>query len=312
MKSRVKNIPIVFVHFGNDEYLNIVLHQAKSSNKNTQIILLGDESNHKLNKLCSYYLYNHFEEGIDELEKNYVHLSSNGYQYEFFCIKRWFIIRNYMKENNIEWVFTADSDVLLYEPVQNYFDENLHQGKCEAAYCIIDQKFDEFFWVASGGIAFVSLNFLDKFCNYINETYKFNIQILSAKMEYHRKAKILGGIADMTFFYLYYYYKDRNILNLVIPIKEKVFNNGINLKNNIYYAELENPLYCYVIFFSKGKPFFINQSHQKIFFQSLHFQGGFKNDILKFYRGYNNVYILKLKWSIFLQNLKRKISSLIK
>lgn len=291
----MKNLPIVFVHFGNDNYLNIVLHQARSSNPGAEIVLLGDDSNKKSNKLCTHYLYNNFDTGIDELEKNYVHLSSNNYQYEFFCIKRWFIIRNYMRDKNLEWVFTADSDVLLYAPVQDYFMEGISQTKYEAAYCIIDQDYDQFRWTASGGIAYVSLHFIENFCNYISEIYKYNIALLSPKMEYHVRANAPGGIADMTFFYLYYYFINRNILNLLIPIGDKVFNNGIYFKNNIYEAEMEKSFCYHKILIEKKKPFFINQDHQKIFFQCLHFQGGYKNDIFKFYLGKMNSYILELE-----------------
>ena len=302
----ITTIPIIFAHFGYDEYLNITIRQALSSNPAAEVILLGDEANRKFNTLCSHYLYKDFETGIDDLEKTYTQSSSNNYQYEFFCIKRWFIIRNFMREKKLDWVFATDSDVLLYNSIQDYFTTNILKNKYEAAYCLFEQTHDQFRWVASGANAFVSLDFLEKFCDYVVDIYKQHIDILSSKIEHHSKANVPGGIADMTFFYLYHYYKKPNILNLLTPAEDEVFSHGIYFKNGIYMAVLKSSFHFPEILLEKGKPFFVTRDQQKIFFQSLHFQGGYKNDILKFYTGKKSAYITKLKLLNFCNAAKIK------
>jgi hypothetical protein len=212
-----------------------------------------------------------------------------------------------MKCKKIEWACALDSDVLLYTSVQSYFEKNIAGRTYEAGYCIFNQRYDEFRWVASGGVAFISSNFLADFCNYIIDIYKSESAIFLEKLEFHQKSRVPGGIADMTLLYLYDYFHNSNILNLLIPIEGEVFNNGIHYENNIYKAIL-NKFESYAIILFKGKkPYFLNQNQEKIFFQCLHFQGGFKNQILQFYTGKSYFFILKLRAKNILNSVKAKI-----
>ena len=297
-----KSIPIIFLHFGYADYLEIALCQAKSFNPGSDIILLGDESNKKLNKYCFHYNYNEFSEGIKDLERIYQHHNSNSFEYEFFCFKRWFIIRNFLKSKNIEWACTADSDVLLYASVHDYFSKNIASQNFEAGYCVFEQQYDEFRWVASGGIAFVSMKFLDKFCNYIMYTYESRCENVLEKLAYHKKSKVPGGIADMSLLYLYYYFNNSMILNLLIPIKGEVFNNGVYFSNNNYEAIL-NKFYSYAPILKNGKKmYYLNDKNEKIYLLCLHFQGGFKSQMLQFYTGRLFHFILKMKSSNYMNS----------
>ncbi|MBP2660315.1 MAG: hypothetical protein H6Q69_3347, partial [Firmicutes bacterium] len=71
------SIPIVFMHYGDSEYLQYSLLQAKKSNKDSDIILIGDDSNNKYS-FVKHANINDSQSGQD-FAKIYQHMSFNDY-----------------------------------------------------------------------------------------------------------------------------------------------------------------------------------------------------------------------------------------
>ena len=131
----MRQLPIVFINYSNSDFLKLAILQARHFNPDCDIILLGDESNRDLKGICTHLLYKNFTDSSKKLESLYQHFSTNSYEIELFCIKRWFILFEYMKANELEWVFTADSDVLLYSSINNYFNENFQLYRFCISFC---------------------------------------------------------------------------------------------------------------------------------------------------------------------------------
>lgn len=114
------SIPVIIVHRGNPFYLLSVLKQVRLLNPQSRICLLGDASNDKYD-FIEHYNISDYPDGIEEFEKLYIHMSSNMYKFEGFCFERWLHIRNFVREQNMEYFLHLDSDNLLFCNVDEVF-----------------------------------------------------------------------------------------------------------------------------------------------------------------------------------------------
>lgn len=106
-------LPIVFIHRGNSPYLAFTLGQARLQNPKSQIILLGDSTNKVFPFVTHVDLANHWHRA-EEFAKIYVHLCTNGHEYELFCFQRWLALAEFAEWAGLESFLHLDSDVLLY------------------------------------------------------------------------------------------------------------------------------------------------------------------------------------------------------
>ena len=102
-------LPVVIINTGNPHYLKTVITQAKFFGNKT--ILIGDASNAPLG---DHVDMNQYANQAVEFQRYYVHLTTNGYQYELFCLQRWFILLEFMKAQGLDKCLHLDSDVLLF------------------------------------------------------------------------------------------------------------------------------------------------------------------------------------------------------
>lgn len=108
-------LPIIFIHRTDDAYLYYILRQAKLSNPNSDVILLGSKSNAKyISNDTKHFMIDDYSEGASNFAKSYKHLSSNEYHYNLFCFQRWFVLRDFMRKHKIPECWVFDSDVMLY------------------------------------------------------------------------------------------------------------------------------------------------------------------------------------------------------
>lgn len=113
----MKNIPIVVIHKGNPEYLALCLRQIRHFNPDSRIILLGDASNrHFVAEGVEHFDVDMPELGeeVGVFREMYQHFSSLPFEFERFCIERWFILRNLMRQENWDACLHLDSDVLIF------------------------------------------------------------------------------------------------------------------------------------------------------------------------------------------------------
>jgi hypothetical protein len=305
-----QKIPIIFIHYGMPNFLNTTIRQAFYTNTHSNIILLGDKENNVLSSKCNHIYFEHYNKNIKYLKEVYQHKSTNSYEFEFFCIKRWFVLLEYMKESKIDWLFYLDSDVLVYNSIQSFFEENICKKDIEAAFCIPMQEYEQLRWAASAHTAFISKDFLEKLCDFILNIYANNFSVLEPKIHYHKRNNIAGGICDMTLLYLYYYGNANKIMNLLIPAGGKVFDHNFNSASNYFPKEFVQAGEYKEVFFKNNKPNAFNSSGNRIVFKSLHFQGSAKKDIQKYSLFYNTEAKMHLQVSILKKWVKNKILNL--
>ena len=127
-------IPVIYIHFGNTDYLKHSLDFALQNNPDKDIYLLGDS----LNEFYKKHGINHqFFSKYDDYEE--IVLFNNIFKYirggviysdfkgemvrirefERFCFVRWFYLYYFMAENHIEKCWYFDSDTLILTSLTN-------------------------------------------------------------------------------------------------------------------------------------------------------------------------------------------------
>jgi hypothetical protein len=116
--------PIILIHKGDSPYLAYAIAQAKSSNPDSRIILLGDKSNSYLLGVEHFEYQKYFSEA-KEFSELYKYEYSPNYQYEWqlFCHQRHFILKDFCQIHGINKFVYIDSDVMIYENVDKYFQK---------------------------------------------------------------------------------------------------------------------------------------------------------------------------------------------
>jgi hypothetical protein len=289
------NISIIFIHKGYDEYMEFTLRQVKYSNPNSDIILLGDESNNKFPFLKHVDL-NKFHESATEFAKIYKHYSTNPYNFELFCFQRWFIIKEFLEKNNYSKTFVFDTDIMLYSNISQYYKNNLKEN-ISAGLCVCNNS------NINACTSFWTYKSLNKFCNflcksYINENYLHKYKNVWQNLQ---KQKRPGGACDMTALSFHYENIDKKqVLKLNGITASSTFDENINTPNGLTLNE-----YSYnrikSIELQNKQPYCFNQKHKKsILFNSLHFQGSAKFKVAKYYLGpkFKNIFTLKIKFKL--------------
>lgn len=273
----LEKIPVVIIHIKYKEYLKINLEITGINNK---IYLIGDDSLNHLGKLnnVSFIDINKYRNLplIKKCRDSFVNYSSNAKDYEWLCFERVFIMKFFMEEFNLEYIFHSDSDNILLHDVNNYkFEKNV-------AYCL-PKNYHNNRMSSSIHSGLLNQNFCNKFIELYFNLYidKSKFYLIENKIKYHKDKNgkyINGGICDMS---LYYIIANENIVdveNLLAPKNNIVFINNINngegyeskeqyrLKNNIIDITYESDK-CSI--YDK-----INNKQLQIF--NIHYQGGAK------------------------------------
>ena len=115
--------PIILIHRGDSFYLAHTIAQARSSNPESRLILLGDRSN-------SFYLgveHHRYEDYFDEAREfaklfTYEYFPNYQYPWILFCHQKYFALRDFVRAQGIDRFLLIDSDVMVYEAIEPYFD----------------------------------------------------------------------------------------------------------------------------------------------------------------------------------------------
>lgn len=155
-------VPIIVFHKGYAPYLETCLKQAKKTNPDSRIILLGDKANAHIDYVDHFSADDY--PGFRQFKPLYRHVSHLPVWLEHLWIQRWFVMRDFAREQGISRFLHIDTDVLLF--------------------CNISQespRFDEFDmtfarWDENRLLAHCLLlnriEFLDEFCQYITDIYQ--------------------------------------------------------------------------------------------------------------------------------------------
>lgn len=272
--------PIFFINTdmggGENYWLKYVLKQAKFFNPESEVILIANKNIDKAENI-SYYCLKDYASMANKFKKIYIHLSSNDYNYEFFCIMRWFILNEFIIKNNINTpFFYFDSDVLLLSSVKNIMKD----------FSLI--SYDYTCTQSGGPQYFRNKNIINNFCNLINSYYLDSSKISGLKNFYSNIKKLgkKGGVNDM--YFLGEFRKiSTNYRDLYIENKAKIFDSNIHSVSNykyIYYYSHGNIHKIKKVTINKKGIYFYNvKTKRYIKSYGLHFQGVSKIYIPYFY-----------------------------
>lgn len=211
------SIPIIFVHKGNPFFLYSVLKQAKRTNPNSDIILLGDKTNSKY-KFVKHYLIDDYFSSAEAFSKVYQHHSPNPYDYELFCFQRWFVIKDFVDRNlggGAQFLY-CDTDTLLYDDISLDFKRF--------------QKYD--MTICRTGtpcFTFFNLGIIAKFTDFIYQRFSSQEgkKLINDYVAELKSKKRPYGISDMTTFSAYKNMNLNKVLEIDIP------ENGTSYCHNI-------------------------------------------------------------------------------
>jgi len=263
-------IPVVFIHRGNQEYLQLAIRKSAERNR---VVLIGDGSYQ--NSSFEFFNFNDYiNDDYKNFQSSYVHLSTLPYSIEQFCFLRWFILRNWMKAHNQKTVLYIDSDVLLYinadEEYTNHF------------------SFYDLTLVhrTSGHTSFWTLEGIDNFCKFLIQTYSnkssYDFEKIASHFTVRQKHGLDGGVCDMTLLEFFQYKNYGKVGEMMFVYNNSTYDHNIHVSD--FYFECQNNRKN--VTFEKGLPYVLNlKSNQKVKFNSLHCTGNEGKQYLKLFFG---------------------------
>lgn len=204
---------IVFIHKGDSWYLKYSIRQVIKSNPEARLFLLGNEENYFYRRYVDHLSLTDFFAEAEKFSNFYRHLSFANFEYELFCIQRWFILLEFMKSNNLENCLLVDTDVLIFEDVSKYLDYLPWDG----------------FHFSQGtsnpmGFVYVSQRVhLQKLCDFIMQLYIEKVNVLEDVFNDWKIRNQVGGVSDITLFLLY----ESENKGCFFNFEENVINNSV-------------------------------------------------------------------------------------
>jgi len=277
---------IVFIHKGESGYLPYVLYQAKHISPESDIVLIGDGFSYA--GIHNEHLDNYQSADLQNFKNNYIHMSSNPEEFELFCWLRWFYLLEYMRKNQVHSALYLDSDVLLYSSMvdmkSTFFEVDIKCG-----FLIPQQDFNALDWAASAHVSYWTIDSLADFCVFsLNSfTEKKYLELYKEKWQAHVTKVEPGGICDMTTLYLYWHEKQWQMQNLLMNKNDTVFDDNVSEASNYFINEYATSSGRKKISFAEQRPYFhlAANENSKVRAHAIHFQGGAKEEIPKFYAG---------------------------
>ncbi|WP_416666457.1 hypothetical protein [Egbenema bharatensis] len=285
------SIPIVLIHRSDSDYLLYSLMQAKIRNPDSRIYLLGDFSNNHY-QFSEHYQIDDYFKGANDFAKSYQHFSTNPFQFELFCFQRWFVLRDFMRNNAISQCFHMDSDVMLFAEITSEY-RNFSQFDFTLSR---SQSSDSL----SPHCSFInSLEALDSFCDFLMRLYREPqlTQLMEQQFLKRCRSGLPGGACDMTAFREYVASSSVRVGYTSDIINDSVYDHRIRSSDGF----VMNPLGLKQIQWIDNQPFGKTSEGDLIKFNALHFQGNSKKFMKQFLRLENhhfNYSIFRRQFSI--------------
>ena len=286
-------LPVVFIHSGYREYFKYVLKQAvKMKNK---VYLLGDRTNQHIENIGWYNIEEFSLKYYCEFKEKYKHMSTNSYQFELMCFKRYFILYEFLKRENIDSCILCDSDLMIYV---DFNEVNINFTDLELIYSGSGTQ-ERYRWSYSAHCSYWTINNLKKFLAFIQDVYENHLEILEEKWRYHQKNAIRGGICDMTLLYLYV---EKNVKKTFLNSTsiKPVFDHSIRSTEGYFETQFvfDKKIGCKKIVFIDAVPYFFEKNTgEKIRTYTIHAQGRSKMYISCFF--YNRNSLFYYYWEAF-------------
>lgn len=292
----MKNIPIIIVHTGDSFYLEPVLKQIRLFNPHNRICLISDESTAHYD-FIEHYNIDRYTAGLEAFAKVYVHMSVNPFHYELFCFQRWFVIRDFIRSQQMTHFLCLDSDVLLYCNVDEVFHRYLSYD-----YTICKEM----------GPCFSLFNAtsIEKLCDYM--LYLYTDPDAFKRLETFYENVVDGGVCDMTA--LTWYQKDvsDNVIDLVYPVDNACFDGNIADPMGFEMEKGKKKIY-----WKENLPYgnYLREG-EMVRFYGLHLQGGAKHAMYKYVLDKNKVHAIGrweiIKWKFSPKRLEARFKEIKK
>lgn len=296
---------IVIIHTGFAKYLFYALKKIKETNKNANVFLISNK------EYKEYSKYSHFvdinkvikNESID-FQNKYIHLGKSNPNYEMFCMQRWIILKDFMKEYKLNECMHIDSDILIFsdldEALKPFFKYDISLAhKLALTMHIKDIKI------------------LEDFSKYLLFKYTDEKEINKLKDMYYNTNRVndgvAGSISDMDISREFFSNYHLPIGNLSEIENDSIFDSAIIYGSPNFEMMKKDKYEMKKIFFEDGIPFCNYNNgdiNKKIRFHSLHFIVWSKLYIKTLYHNKDlnfNPYIINIyrEFNVFKSKLKK-------
>lgn len=219
-------LPIIYVRYG-DLKKHTFVSLSKTLERNKKIYFLGDVDPQIAG--VEFHDISKYQDGVSSFKDSYLHLSTNKYQFEFYCIARWFALRNFVLDVNIDQFYYCDDDVFNFCEIDEVY--KLYK-KYEASFL-----FSENLELASACCSFWETSAIEAFCEFVMSEYNHNLTryltIWNAVSARHER----GGVSDMTL--LYFFSLGKNIGSLTKLTDDGCFDMNPLISQNEVLDEYE-------------------------------------------------------------------------
>jgi hypothetical protein len=212
-----KALCIIYFHEGFSPYLPFALRQARISNPDARVILLGDGQNRIHGIEYEHHLLSDYEGRHREFLDCYRHFHPGHLGDERRCIERWVYLSEFLKKQQIEEFLFLDSDMLLFSDVGEILSKSRGYDAAGAP----------MFWAFC---YFLKKNLVADFTDWIFQQYR-NPEVIkkwdTAFLRHLAGEKERGAIIqDMALAKMFIEEKRVRVLDLTQPTNSKIVDSG--------------------------------------------------------------------------------------
>jgi hypothetical protein len=210
--AKNNDISTVVVHDTNSSYLETSLKISSTYNK---VFLIGGESVKYLEKFDNVTFVDinkYFERAkFKRYKEKFEYFGDKNTEIYFFWFIRVFLIYEFLKDNNIDKVFSCDSDNILLKNINSYPFE------AENAICI-PPVWEEYYFASSIHAGLISQEFCQNYEMLYEDIFinKSRFNLIENKLRYHEHHP--GSVTDMTLYHFMVEMKLFKIQNLLEPV----------------------------------------------------------------------------------------------
>lgn len=256
---------IVIIHMGFAKYLLYVLRQIKITNPNSEIFLISDKENKKYSKYSTFVDISKIQSlESKSFKENYIHLGKSSPNYEMFCMLRWIILRDFMREYNIKECLHIDSDILIFSDLNKALNPFSNYKISLAHNLALTMHIKD-------------IEILDEFSKYLLFKYTNENELNKLKDMYYKTDRINNGVAgsisDMDISREFFSSVKKPIGDLSEIVNDSIFDSAIVYGEPEFEMLKKGKYKLKKIFFENKIPFcnyVLNGENKKIKFHSLH------------------------------------------
>lgn len=256
---------IVIIHIGFAKYLIYVLRQIKITNPNSEIFLISDKENKKYSKYSTFVDISKIQSlESKSFKENYIHLGKSSPNYEMFCMLRWIILRDFMREYNIKECLHIDSDILIFSDLNKALNPFSNYRISLAHNLALTMHIKD-------------IEILDEFSKYLLFKYTNENELNKLKDMYYKTDRINNGVAGsisyMDISREFFSSVKEPIGDLSEIVNDSIFDSAIVYGEPEFEMLKKGKYKLKKIFFENKIPFcnyVLNEENKKIKFHSLH------------------------------------------